>query len=93
MQLVGATQGFIRRPFLWRGVGNGIYASIVALLMLFGVVSLLKSQLPDISNYNDVNTYFILAGTVVFLGIFISWTSTYFALRRYLRLRADDLYF
>jgi cell division transport system permease protein len=93
MQLVGATQGFIRLPFILKGIVNGIYASIVALLMIFGVVDIVKSQWPDITDMNDVNTWFILAGTVVTLGIFISWISTYFALRRYLRLRADDLHF
>jgi cell division transport system permease protein len=93
MQLVGATQPFIRRPFMWKGVRNGVVASVVALLMIFGVIHMAQSQLPDLSEMNDVNTYFTLAGTVIILGIAISWLSTYFALRRYLRLRSDDLYF
>jgi cell division transport system permease protein len=93
MQLVGATQSFIRRPFLWKGIRNGIVASIIALLMIFGVIRMAQSQLPDLSEMNDTDTYLKLAGTVLFLGIFISWFSTYFALRRYLRLRTDELHF
>ena len=93
MQLVGATQPFIRRPFMWKGVRNGLVAAAIALLMIFGVIHMAQSQLPDLSEMNDVNTYFTLAGTVILLGIVLSWLSTYFALRRYLRLRADDLYF
>jgi cell division transport system permease protein len=94
MQLVGATQPFIRRPFLWKGVSNGIIASIIALLMIFGVIHMAQSQLlPDLAEMNDADTYFTLTGTVVLLGIFISWVSTYFALRRYLRLKADELHF
>jgi len=95
MQLVEATQAFIRRPFLWKGVRNGVIASIVALLMIFGVIHMVQSEqlLPDLSEMNDVNTYFTLAGTVILLGIVLSWVSTYFALRRYLRLRADELHF
>jgi cell division transport system permease protein len=95
MQLVGATQPFIRRPFMWKGVRNGVIASFVALLMIFGVIHMVQSEqlLPDLSEMNDVNTYFTLAGTVILLGIVISWVSTYFALRRYLRLRADELHF
>ncbi len=93
MQLVGATQGFIRRPFMWKGVRNGLMASAIALLMIFGVIHMAQSQLPDLAEMNDVNTYFILAGTVVFMGIVLSWISTYFAMRRYLRLRSDDLHF
>jgi cell division transport system permease protein len=94
MQLVGATQPFIRRPFLWKGVVNGIVASFIALLMIFGVIRMAQSQLlPDLAEMNDADTYFTLTGTVVLLGIFISWVSTYFALRRYLRLKADELHF
>jgi len=93
MQLVGATQSFIRRPFMWKGVRNGMVASVIALLMIFGVIHMAQSQLPDLTEMNDVDTYFTLGGTVILLGIILSWLSTYFALRRYLRLRADDLYF
>ena len=93
MQLVGATQPFIRRPFMWKGVRDGLVAAAIALLMIFGVIHMAQSQLPDLSEMNDVDTYFTLAGTVILLGVVLSWLSTYFALRRYLRLRADDLYF
>lgn len=93
MQLVGATQSFIRRPFMWKGVRNGLVASVIALLMIFGVIHMAQSQLPDLTEMNDVDTYFTLGGTVILLGIILSWLSTYFALRRYLRLRSDDLYF
>lgn len=95
MQLVGATEPFIRRPFIWKGVRNGVMASIIALLMIFGVINLAtKSELlPDLREINDINSYFILTGTVIILGIVISWFSTFFALHRYLRLRADDLHY
>jgi cell division transport system permease protein len=95
MQLVGATQSFIRRPFMWKGVRNGLIAAIIALLMIFGVIHMTQSSqlIPDLSEMNDVNTYFLLTGTVLLLGIIISWISTYFAVRRYLRLRSDDLHY
>ena len=95
MQLVGATQSFIRRPFMWKGVRNGLIAAVIALCMIFGVIHMTQSSqlIPDLSEMNDVNTYFILAGTVLFLGIALSWISTYFAVRRYLRLRSDDLHY
>jgi cell division transport system permease protein len=93
MQLVGATQSFIRRPFMWKGVRDGLVASVIALLMIFGVIHMAQSQLPDLTEMNDVNSYFLLAATVLFLGISISLFSTYFAMRRYLRLHSDDLHF
>ena len=94
MQLVGATQSFIRRPFMWKGVQNGLIASIIALMMIFGIIRMaVQSQLlPDLTAMNDLYTYLILSGTVVLIGIVLSWISTYFAMRRYLRLHADDLH-
>lgn len=93
MQLVGATQGFIRTPFMWKGTLNGIYSAVIAFLMILGVMHAAESQMSDLKQLDDMNTYFILAGVVMFLGIFISSISTFFALRRYLRLKTDDLYF
>jgi len=93
MQLVGATQPFIRRPFMWKGIRDGVVASVIAMLMIVGILHMAESQLPDLTELNDLNTYFILAGIIFLLGIVISCLSTYFALHRYLRLRADDLYF
>jgi cell division transport system permease protein len=95
MQLVGATEPFIRRPFMWKGVRNGLIASVIALIMIFGVIHLATQSelIPDLSEMNDINTYSILTGTVLFLGIALSSLSTFFALHRYLRLRADDLHF
>ncbi len=93
MQLVGATQAFIRRPFMLKGIRDGLIAAVIALLMIFGVINMAQSQLPDLTEMNDVNSYFLLAGTVLFLGISISLLSTYFAMRRYLRLHSDDLHY
>ncbi len=92
MQLVGATQSFIRRPFMWKGMLNGIYAAGVAYAMLLALMHFAEKQMPDLRQLNDANTYYLLAGVVLFLGIFISSVSTFFALSRYLRLKSDDLY-
>jgi len=95
MQLVGATQGFIRRPFLWRGIRHGLYASVIAIGMIAATIRGAESEMQDYGflQLQDLKMYFIMAGVVIALGIAISWLSTFFALRRYLRLKADDLYY
>jgi len=93
MQLVGATRTFISMPFIGRGILHGIYAAFIALLMILGVVHAAESQMADLKQLEDVNTYLVLAGIVVLLGIFISSVSTFFALHRYLRLKSDDLHY
>jgi cell division transport system permease protein len=95
MQLVGATQGFIRRPFLLRSMLHGIYAALISLVMILATIHGAESEMTDLDlvQLHDLKTYLIIGGLIFFLGIFISGFSTFFAMRRYLRLRTDDLYY
>jgi cell division transport system permease protein len=93
MQLVGATQSFIRRPFVLKGIKHGIYGAAVAILMLIGVLYFAQKQLPELAELQDRNMLLTLFGLVIILGIIISWISTALAVRKYLRLKSDDLYY
>jgi cell division transport system permease protein len=93
MQLVGATAGFIRKPFLINGIKHGIIAGIIANLMLGGLIYAAIKKVPDIDRIIDIHITIYLFGIVLILGIFISGISTYFAVRKYLRLSADELYY
>jgi cell division transport system permease protein len=93
MQLVGATPGFIRRPFLQRGLLHGLLGAIVASAMLGGLLSLLFEQLPDLQQILHPLHYLITFAALLLTGLFISWICTYFAVRRYLSLKTDQLYY
>lgn len=93
MQLVGATQGFVRRPFVLKGIKHGIYGASIAILMLIGVLYFAQKQLPELVELQDEKMLATLFGLVIVLGIIISWISTSLAVRKYLRLKADDLYY
>jgi len=93
MLLVGATQGFIRRPFILTGLIQGVYGSIVACGLLIGFIYLLLKWIPDLLKVVDQQLFLSLFGLVVLMGIVISWVSTSLAVRKYLRLKTDDLYF
>ncbi|MDP4281095.1 MAG: permease-like cell division protein FtsX [Bacteroidota bacterium] len=92
MQLVGATRGFIRRPFLRRGILQGCISAIFALAMLCGVLYLAIEEVPELLQIQDFRLYLILVALIFFLGILISWLSTFLAVRKYLRMETDDLY-
>ncbi|MCX6273145.1 MAG: permease-like cell division protein FtsX [Bacteroidetes bacterium] len=92
MQLVGATENFIRWPFLKRGIGHGFIGALAALVLLAGIMYLAQKQLPELLNLQDVKLYFTLFGFVTLLGIIISTISTFFAVRKYLRIRTEYLY-
>lgn len=92
MQLVGATRGFILRPFVWQGIVNGIWAAILALLLIMGVLYFVKTELPELMNIQDIKTLVELFSMVVLLGIFISVISTIFAVNKYIRSDLSKLY-
>ncbi len=92
MQLVGATKGFIRRPFMWKHVKLGLIAAIIALSLLSAMLYYFQLNFPALADMQDIKFYIILYLSVIFVGIFISWISTYFAINKYLRLRTEQLY-
>ena len=94
MQLVGATNKFIRKPFVQMGILNGIYASMIAGGLLVGVIYLTQKEIPDLIEIELQNA--LLFGSlfvfIFLMGIIISWVSTRLAVQKYLKLHSDDLY-
>jgi len=93
MKLVGATQYFIRKPFVVEGVLRGLIGSFVANALLAGVIYLASQNIPELFGLEDIEIVFTLFGVVLLLGLIISFLSTTFAVRKYLRLNADELYY
>ncbi|MFA8449615.1 MAG: cell division protein FtsX [Bacteroidales bacterium] len=93
MQLVGATKRFITRPFIWKGIFQGLISSIIALLVLTALLFSLKEQFPEWEQVKDPTRIFILYGLVTIIGVFISGWSTRKAVRKYLGTKTDLLYF
>lgn len=92
MQLVGATPSFIRRPFFLSAIGQGVLSGIIAGTMVLGLIYLLQTYNPLFLNMTDLTLFFIVLAGIIVFGILITLTSTYFALRKYLRLNLDRLY-
>jgi len=92
MQLVGATRGFIRRPFLWQGVQSGFYGALVANVMLAILLFAAKRQVPEIFGVSDFRLMATLVLAVFAAGIIISVISTFFAVNKYLRRRYDEIF-
>ena len=93
MQLVGATNTFIRRPFLWRSALHGIYSAFVAMAVLVLSLYWIEGQIEEILSVKDVQILGGLFLIVFFLGITLSWISTFFAVNKYLKIKTDNLYY
>lgn len=92
MQLVGATSGYIRRPFLFQAIGMGIVSAIIGMAILLGLFYAINNVLDSIEITYDLKSFLMLIGILVITGIVITLISTWFALNKYLRMKLDDLY-
>lgn len=92
MQLVGATNGFITRPFLMRGFSQGLISGLIAAGLVVGVLQLALYNLPELGVLQDPVKLAILLGGIVVLGIIIGLLSTFQAVNRYLGVSLDELY-
>ncbi len=92
MQLVGATSGFIIRPFLVRGLLNGLWGWLIAALLLWLIQSGLPVWIPAWENFFNGLMDISLLGGLLLIGILISLTSSFLSTRKFLNTRLDDLY-
>lgn len=92
MQLVGATSGYIRKPFLWQSVGMGALSGVIAMALLFGLFYALNNLVEWIEIPVNMSMFLFLFASLISIGVIITFISTWFALNKYLRMKLDDLY-
>jgi cell division transport system permease protein len=92
MQLVGATESFIRRPFILRSMLHGTYAGLLSIALLVGTLWIAQQKIPELQQLQDVKQFGSFFGLILLLGVLLSAASTFFAVRRFLRMKSDSLY-
>jgi cell division transport system permease protein len=92
MQLVGATQAFIRRPFVVKGIYQGILSGIIALVLLSLILAAARENIPELTLLSSPELMMALYGFVLLVGVIVSGISTIFAVGRYLNVKPDRLY-
>jgi cell division transport system permease protein len=93
MKLVGASWGFIRKPFLVRNLWIGILASVMADAVLLGMAYLLVKYEPKLIDIITPSTLLWVMLSVLLFGIFITWMCAYISINKYLRMKASTLYY
>lgn len=92
MQLVGATNGFIQKPFIIKGMVQGLIASLVAIVLVFITQKIAVSQIEGLSLIQNNYSMLILGGILIVLGPVIGVSSTFQSIIRYLKMDLDELY-
>ena len=93
MKLVGANNGFIRRPYVLNNVICGIIASILAIGLITLLLYYIQSDLQNILSINMHQPILFTFGVILILGIFLSLIGATIAINRYLRIKTNDLYY
>ena len=92
MQLVGATRGFIRAPFIGQSALQGLFAALVAILLLVGGLFILRKEFVQLFEIFRLDTLLATMGIVVVSGVLICVVSTWIVVGRLVRFDRDRLY-
>ena len=92
MQLVGATESFVMKPFLKTSMLQGFIAAVIALTLITAVLFGIKDYMPEM-NMSQGNIYIVIVYvTVVILSLMLTFLSTLFSMRKYLNADIDKFY-
>jgi cell division transport system permease protein len=92
MQLVGATHGYIRRPFLKSSLLCGLIGAFIAIILLSGLIYFSSREVKGFISFEAYDLISFLFAGVIATGIIISTISTFFAVNKYLNINTDKLY-
>ncbi len=92
MQMVGATRGFIAKPFDMSAILSGLISAGIAILAIVGIRTLVLSRYPEIYAVENFNLFIGLMALILILGVLISLFSTHRSVYKYLKLKVEDLY-
>jgi len=93
MRLVGATRGFIRRPFMIQAVFQGLISSLLSILLLIGSLTLAQRELSDVFQSLDYEFLMVLFGAIVLLGVGICLFSTWLVINKIVKIDTGALYY
>lgn len=92
MKLIGATNSFVRKPFLKSGLSQGAYSGLMGILLLTLVLLSIEKEMPELLILQDLSSLVIIFASTFLFGLLISLVVTRIAVNRYLSMNEKDLY-
>lgn len=93
MKLVGASWGFIRRPFILRNIWVGILAALIADAALIGMAYALVNYEPDLLAVVTPQVMLTVMGSVFVFGVIITSLCALISINKYLKMKVSELYY
>lgn len=93
MKLVGASWGFIRRPFIIRNVWVGVLAALIADSALIGMAYALVNYEPDLLAVVTPEVMLTVMVSVFVFGVIITSLCALISINKYLKMKVSELYY
>jgi cell division transport system permease protein len=92
MKLVGATNSFVRKPFLRSGLIQGVFSGLIGVILLISVLFSLHKEMPELLVLQDMYTIVLIFVCILLFGVLMSVIVTNIAVGKYLKMNENDLY-
>ncbi len=92
LKLVGATKGYIMRPFLATAAKQGIWAGVVAGLLFGASAAALSGAMPEIVSTAELVKIGATAGAMILCGLIISLLFTAFAVNKFVNMKSNKIF-
>jgi cell division transport system permease protein len=92
LKLVGATKGYIMRPFIATAAKQGLWAGIVASMLFGATIMSLSGALPEIISVTELQKIGIVVGSMILCGLIISLLFTIFAVNKFVNMKSNKIY-
>ena len=93
MKLVGASWGFIRKPYVMRNLWIGIVSGLLADGVLMFAAYMMVTYEPELLEVVTLDVMIIVLSSVFLFGLIITFLCAYFSVNKYLRMKASALYY
>ena len=92
LKLVGATKGYIMRPFLATAAKQGVWAGLAASVLFCAALFGLSGALPEIMAASELTKVAIVVGSMIVVGVTISLLFTSFAVNKFVNMKSNKIY-
>ena len=92
MHLVGATKAYIRAPFMGRAALQGLFAALLAIVLLIGGLYVVRDSFPQLFQIFTMESLLQVMAVIVLSGVVICMASTFVVVGRLVGYNRDQLY-
>lgn len=92
MLLVGATRSYVRRPFIFKGLVQGVWGGFIAIIILAYILYLGNQFMPELIDFSYIYHISVLLGAVFLFSILFTMFVSFISVNKYIKMKADRLY-